>query len=239
MMKKPLSSVLIVNRDKEFVNGLTGQLKNNGIKIMLAENGFDAILSAKKNSPGLIIFDSGLPKMNGIESGRIIKQDLKLKDTLIYFLINDAADQSAINELKDLADDCFLKPVNINYLAHRINDLVSVKKNGKALVPEIPKKNPGNLLIDRETYMVHFKGQEFNFPKKEFELLFLLASSPEKVFTRKDIFKTVWNKEINNLSARTIDVHIRKLREKLNGINIVTVKGVGYKLSEKEMLVSI
>ena len=230
-MKRPGNSILVVNNDKDFTWNLASLLQQSGIHVIKADNGFDAISEAQKNFPRLIIFDSSLPKLNGIDSGRIIKKDPLLRDTLIYYLIHDAADHAAINELRTLADDCFLKPVNITYLAQRVNELFG-KRNGHQLPDE---KKESDLRIDRETYTVHYNGRELSFPKKEFELLFLLASGTEKVFTRKDIFKTVWNKDLNLRSARTIDVHIRKLREKLNGINIITVKGVGYKLSAKKL----
>lgn len=99
-----------------------------------------------------------------------------------------------------------------------------------------PVRTVADLQVDKETYLVHYKGKAFDFPKKEFELLYLLASSPEKVFSRKEIFRVVWNKELSQKGARTIDVHIRKLREKLFGLNIMTIKGVGYKLSTRTAL---
>jgi two-component system alkaline phosphatase synthesis response regulator PhoP len=235
MMKKAEPSILIVDQGSAVFNALKESMKDSGIRFSTADNGFDAIRSAQKNTPGLIVIDSALPKMNGIETGRILKQDPKFKNTYIYFLIGSHTDHSAISEFKNLADDCFLKPVNVNYLVHRIQELFHLEaKKMSANNGALKRNGQGNgLLIDRETYLVHFMGSEFSFPKKEFELLHLLASIPEKVFTRKDIFKTVWNKEIDTRSARTIDVHIRKLREKLDGINIVTIKGVGYKLSVK------
>src|ERR1051326_9057290 len=224
------TSILIVSREKELAAKVEARLGTT-VNVLVADNGFDALTQTGMHIPALIVLDCNLSRMNGAEAGRIIRQDERFRDIYLYFLLDESSGYKSITDLKELAEDCFLKPLNYDFLCYRIKEQLAL--NATVHHTSNPGRHNGELFIDRETYTIHYKGKNLNFPRKEFELIYLLASSPEKVFTRGDIFRNVWNKEINNRSARTIDVHIRKLREKLIGINIITVKGVGYKLSLK------
>lgn len=223
-MKKAGENILIASADKLLVSAVAEELRHLPVSLHEAMDGFEAIKTARKKFPRLIVFDSELSKMNGIEAGRVVRQDPDLKDTILIFLVGSRAEYAAINKLKLLPDDCFMKPVDIPFLIHRIAELIPAKTGDSFATRQ------GDLAINRETYLVYYKGKEYSFPRKEFELLYLLASHPGKVFSRDEIMQRIWNKKAGNKSERTIDVHIRKLRGKLNGINIVTVKGVGYKL---------
>jgi two-component system alkaline phosphatase synthesis response regulator PhoP len=192
--------------------------------VLLAKNGAEAVDIAKKEIPHLIILDIMMPVMDGIEACRIIRTLPALKNSVIAFLTARNEDYSQIAGFDVGADDYISKPIKPRVLMSRIKALLR-RFNGAA--PEKGIKI-GNLEIDRESYLVYLNGEPLNFPRKEFELLSLLTSKPGKVFTRDDILHRVWGTDII-VGDRTIDVHIRKIREKLGDESIKTVKGIGYK----------
>ena len=193
-----------------------------------AQNGAEAIKKAKKHKPKPIILDVMMPKMDGLEACRKIKEISGLSDIPIIFLTARSEEASELSGFEAGADDYIKKPIKPRILLSRIKAILGRSTNKN----EAPQKIiSGDLTIDKETYLVHYQNQELSLPKKEFELLFLLASKPGKVFTRERILEEVWGTDVYVVD-RTIDVHIRKIREKLNDKLISTIKGVGYKFEK-------
>ena len=215
--------ILIVDDEKDILELLDYHLIKEGYKTMKASNGKEALKFAKDFLPDLVLLDLMMPEMDGIETCIEFREDKILKDCLIAILTARAEDYSQIAGLNAGADDYINKPIKPRVLLSRI----------KALLRRIESKvkNDSNveLEIDTEKYVAILKGEEMLLPKKEFELLALLFSKPGKVFTREVILARVWGDDII-VGDRTIDVHIRKLREKIGNQYIKTVKGVGYKL---------
>ena len=215
--------ILIVDDEKDILELLDYHLVKEGYKTMKASNGKEALKVAKDFLPDLVLLDLMMPEMDGIETCLEFRENKILKDCLIAILTARAEDYSQIAGLNAGADDYINKPIKPRVLLSRI----------KALLRRIESKvkNDSNveLEIDTEKYVAILKGEEMLLPKKEFELLALLFSKPGKVFTREVILARVWGDDII-VGDRTIDVHIRKLREKLGNQYIKTVKGVGYKL---------
>lgn len=218
--------ILLVDDEPDILEFLSYNLKKEGHTTFTASTGRQALEVAKKNFPHLIILDVMMPDLDGIETCRELRAIDGLKDVLIAFLTARGEDYSQIAGFDAGADDYINKPIKPRVFVSRIKALlrrIHEHTEEKSGLMEL-----GDLKIDRERYMVHYKNQELQVPKKEFELLSLLASKPGKVFTRDEIMKTVWGDEVI-VGDRTIDVHIRKLREKLEDRFIKTVKGVGYK----------
>ena len=215
--------ILIVDDEKDILELLDYHLIKEGYKTMKASNGKEALKVAKDFLPDLVLLDLMMPEMDGIETCLEFRENKILKDCLIAILTARAEDYSQIAGLNAGADDYINKPIKPRVLLSRI----------KALLRRIESKvkNDSNveLEIDTEKYVAILKGEEMLLPKKEFELLALLFSKPGKVFTREVILARVWGDDII-VGDRTIDVHVRKLREKLGNQYIKTVKGVGYKL---------
>lgn len=218
--------ILLVDDEEDILNFLSYNLKKEGYEVYTALNGAEGIALAKKHKPQLIVLDVMMPEMDGIETCRIIRENEHLKNTLIVFLSARSEDYTQIAGFDSGADDYITKPIKprvfisrIKALLRRIND-VDVKPENELEF--------GDLKIDLEKYIVFKAGQEVVLPKKEFKLLQLLVSKPGKVFTREYILEQIWGDEVV-VGDRTIDVHVRKLREKLGETNIKTVKGVGYK----------
>ena len=220
MVKK----ILIVEDDQDIVDLLKYNLEKEGYKCYTANNGFDAVGLAVDKEPDLILLDIMMPEMDGIETCRVIKSKHKLHDIFIIFLTARAEEYSEIAGFEAGADDYITKPVKPRVLISRIKAILSRKKDQHIL----SQIQHGNLVIDRETFKVSVNDKHFTLPKKEFELLFLLASKPDKVFRRESILSKVWGSEVSVVD-RTIDVHIRKIREKVGDEKIRTIKGVGYK----------
>jgi two-component system alkaline phosphatase synthesis response regulator PhoP len=199
---------------------------------MVATSGKIAIDLAQKNIPHLILLDVMMPDMDGIETCERIRELPGLQNTIIAFLTARGEDYSQIAGFEAGGDDYITKPVKPKVLISRMHALLKrIEWDKKEFVPEQTILKKGDLQIDREKYLV-FKGkEELMLPKKEFELLLLLSSKPGKVFTRDEIFQLVWDDNVI-VGDRTIDVHIRKLREKIGDDYIKTVKGVGYKFAE-------
>ena len=191
--------------------------------MLTCNNGKEAIQLAKKENPDLIILDVMMPEMDGIETCHELRSIDKLKDTLIIFLSARGEDYSQVAGFDAGADDYVSKPIKPRLLVSRVKAILR-RKGGKVEEEE----TVSGIRINREKYLVYRENEEFSLPKKEFELLALLFSKPGKVFTREIILDTVWGGDVV-VGDRTIDVHIRKLREKLGDDLIKTIKGVGYK----------
>lgn len=217
--------ILLVDDEQDILDFLSYNLKKEGFQVYSALNGKDAVAIAKKETPHLIILDVMMPEMDGIDTCRELREVEGLKDVLIAFLSARNEDYSQIAGFEVGADDYITKPIKPRVLISRIKALL------RRYAPEQQKQaevDLGGIKIDKEKYVVYKDNVEINFPKKEFKLLSLLASKPGKVFTREYILEQVWGDEVV-VGDRTIDVHVRKLREKLGDDYIKTIKGIGYK----------
>jgi len=221
--------ILLVDDESDILEFLKYNINKEGFEVHTASNGKEAIEIAKKITPHLILLDVMMPEMDGIETCEIMRQDKKLQNTIIAFLTARGEDYSQIAGFEAGGDDYIAKPVKPKVLISRIRALLkrfnptTNQKSGDDLIIK-----QSNLIIDKEKYIVIKDGNELILPKKEFELLVLLISKPDRVFTRDEIFSSVWGDNII-VGDRTIDVHIRKLREKIGEKHIKTIKGVGYK----------
>lgn len=226
-MKNNRFKILLVDDEPDILEFMEYNLKKENYDVLKAGNGKEAIALAKKSIPDLIILDIMMPEMDGIETCRLLREMPEFKNTLIAFLTARNEDYSQIAGFDVGADDYITKPIKPKVLTSRINALFRrYQSNGTSEKSKV--MNVGDLQIDREKYMVYQGGVQHALPRKEFELLSLLASRPGKVFTRDEILERVWGNDII-VGDRTIDVHIRKLREKLGEEHIRTVKGIGYK----------
>lgn len=218
--------ILAVDDEPDIIEIISYNLNKEGYEVLTASNGADAIKIARENRPDLVILDIMMPKMDGIETCRQIREIDKLKNTFIVFLTARDEEFVEIMGFSAGADDYISKPIKPRALLSRINAILR-RSGGKEEVVQ-PKIQVNDLSIDRETYMVTKGNEQIVLAKKEFELLFLLASKPGKVFSRDMILEQIWGNDVVVIN-RTIDVHIRKLREKVGEDYIQTVKGVGYK----------
>jgi two-component system alkaline phosphatase synthesis response regulator PhoP len=217
--------ILLVDDEPDILEILEYNLSAEGYKVITAENGMEAIKLAKKKKPQLIILDVMMPEMDGMEACEQIRKIPGQENTIITFLTARGEDYSQMAGFDAGADDYITKPVKPKVLVSKVNALLRrMKSDGEK--EQITKF--GDLTIDREEYKIIRGKEEIILPRKEFELLSLLTSKPGKVFTREDILNQVWGNEVV-VGGRTIDVHIRKLREKLGDEKFKTVKGVGYK----------
>ncbi|SDG88946.1 response regulator transcription factor [Psychroflexus sediminis] len=224
-MKKSEITILVVDDDPDILEILSYNLNAEGYKVVTAENGVEAVKKAKKKKPQLVILDVMMPEMDGIEACEQIRETKGLENTLITFLTARGEDYSQVAGFDAGADDYITKPVRPKVLMSKVKALLRRFKSGTS------EKNIyeiGDIIINRDEYKITSQGTEMTLPRKEFELLSLLTSEPNKVFKRDDILNTVWGNEVV-VGGRTIDVHIRKLREKLGDDKFKTVKGVGYK----------
>jgi two-component system alkaline phosphatase synthesis response regulator PhoP len=219
--------ILLVDDEEDIVEFLSYNLKREGYKVSAAMNGREAVEKARIEKPHLIIMDVMMPEMDGIEAVREIRKNPELDDTLIIFLTARSEDYAQIEGLEAGADDFVTKPVKPKVLISRLSALL--RRSSKKDKDEVIRVN--DLIIDREQFLVFRGNRKIRLPKKEFKLLFLLASSPDKVFTREEIFARVWGNDVV-VGDRTIDVHVRKIREKTGVDYIRTVKGIGYKLEK-------
>jgi two-component system, OmpR family, alkaline phosphatase synthesis response regulator PhoP len=221
--------ILLVDDETDILEFLGYNLEKEGFEIFTAGNGKDAIKIAEKIRPHLILMDVMMPVMDGIEACENIRKNQELKNILIAFLTARGEDYSQIAGFEAGGDDYITKPIKPKLLVSRVKALLKRYSENTADNWQEPPLN-SDIYIDRERYLVVLKGEKLVLPKKEFELLVLLYSKPDKVFTRDDIFHKIWGDNII-VGDRTIDVHIRKLREKLGDRYIKTVKGVGYKFT--------
>ncbi len=223
-MKKKDIKILLVDDEPDILEVIGYNLSSEGYQIATAENGVEAIAEAKKNTPHLVILDVMMPEMDGIEACEKLRKIPELSETIIAFLTARGEDYSQVAGFEAGADDYITKPIKPKVLLSKVKALLRRFKE-----PDVASKvKLGDLIINREEYKIQKGKKEIVLPRKEFELLSLLASKPGKVFKREDILDAVWGNEVV-VGGRTIDVHIRKLREKIGDERFKTVKGVGYK----------
>lgn len=220
--------VLLVDDDQDILDLISYNLQKEGFEVEMADNGKDGVKKAKKFLPELILLDVMMPEMDGMETCIEIREIPELKHTLIAFLTARGEDYSQIAGFEAGADDYITKPIKPRVLVSRVKALLRRKSSGEE---ETKKKKKKGIAIDKDRYLVLKDGEELSLPKKEFELLSLLLSQPGRVFTRESILSNVWGNDVV-VGDRTIDVHIRKLREKLGDSYFKTVKGVGYKFND-------
>ena len=225
-MSNSKQKILIVDDEPDILELIEYNLKKEGYQVFTASNGQEAVAEAKKTLPDLIILDIMMPKMDGIEACRIMRTMPEFKNTFMVFLTARSEEYSEIAGFNVGADDYIAKPIKPRALVSRINAIL--RRNSSPEEVSDNKLEIGDLVIDREAYLVYQGGEKVVLAKKEFELLYLLASKPGKVYTREIILKNIWEDSVV-VTNRTIDVHIRKLREKLGENYVSTVKGVGYK----------
>jgi two-component system alkaline phosphatase synthesis response regulator PhoP len=219
--------VLVVDDDVDIVEILQYNLDKAGYKVASANNGKQAVEIVKTFLPDLIIMDIMMPKMDGVEASRIIREMPEAAETYIIFLTARAEEYSEIAAFDTGADDYITKPIRPRALVSRISAIFKRRSKREQAHNTL---SVGDLVIDRQSYTVYKADQPINLPKKEFELLYFLAQHPNKVFSREDLLQNIWGADVYVL-ARTVDVHIRKVREKIGEGYIRTVKGVGYKIS--------
>ena len=224
-MKKKEIKILLVDDEPDILEIVGYNLTAEGYQVITAENGIEAVKKAKKERQQLIILDVMMPEMDGIEACEQIRKIPDLSETIITFLTARGEDYSQVAGFDAGADDYITKPIKPKVLVSKVKALLRRIKD-EEVTDSIMKV--GGLIINREEYIITHKGQEIVLPRKEFELLSLLASKPGKVFKREEILDKVWGNEVV-VGGRTIDVHIRKLREKIGDKSFKTIKGVGYK----------
>ena len=225
-MKQSDITILCVDDEPDILEILKYNLSNEGYNVSTANDGLSAISKAKEIIPNLIIIDIMMPNMDGIEACEKLRADQKFNDTIIMFLTARGEDYSHVAAYEAGADDYVTKPVKPKVLVSKVKGLLRRLK--KIIENDINEIEFENIKIDREKYKVYISNKTLTLPRKEFELLYLLASKPDKVFKRDKIMEMVWGGEVI-VGDRTIDVHIRKLREKIGDKYFKTVKGVGYK----------
>ena len=228
-MAEKTFKILVVDDEPDILEFLSYNLEKEGFLVETAENGKQALEKAKKNQPDIVLLDVMMPEMDGIEACRTLREMPQFENTIIAFLTARTEDYSQIAGFETGADDYISKPIKPRVLVSRLKALLRryEAKESKSTFLDV-----GNIQIDRERYLIIFNGKEMAVPRKEFELIYLLASKPGKVFKRDEILNEIWGRDII-VGDRTIDVHIRKLREKLGEDLIKTVKGIGYKFEEQ------
>lgn len=223
-MKKSKIKILLVDDEPDILEILEFNLSNEGYQVFTANNGKEALELADKQIPHLVILDVMMPIMDGIETCERLRLDKRFKNTVIMFLSARGEDYSHVAAFESGADDYVTKPIKPRILNSKVKALLrrflSDESDGKIVI--------NDMIIDDEEYKVTIKGEDIVLPRKEFELLYLLASKPGKVFKRLKIMEKVWGSDVV-VGDRTIDVHIRKLREKIGDHHFKTIKGVGYK----------
>lgn len=227
-MKKKDIKILLVDDEQDILEIVGYNLSQEGYQIVTASNGKEAITKAKKEHPHLIIMDVMMPEMDGMEACENIRKIPELQDTIITFLTARSEDYSQVAGFDAGADDYIAKPIKPKVLVSKVQALLRRLK-GVEGVSSTTTLTVGNIEINREEYKIIKDGEEIILPRKEFELFYLLATKPGKVFTREEILDKVWGNEVV-VGGRTIDVHIRKLREKIGDSFFKTIKGVGYKI---------
>lgn len=225
-MKNEDVRILLVDDEQDILEIVGYNLSLEGYQVFTAKNGIEAVSKAKKKQPHLVILDVMMPEMDGIEACEIMRNTPGLENTIITFLTARGEDYSQLAGFEAGADDYIQKPIKPKVLVSKVKALLRRSKEQQPDDSDI--HTVGNLVINREEYKVVNNGQEMVLPRKEFELLALLTSKPDKVFKREVILEKVWGNEVV-VGGRTIDVHIRKLREKIGDDHFKTVKGVGYK----------
>jgi two-component system alkaline phosphatase synthesis response regulator PhoP len=227
--------ILLVDDEEDILEFLSYNLKKSGYDVLTAGNGHEALEKVKQNHPHLVILDVMMPEMDGIDTCQEIRKIETTRQPIIAFLSARNESYSQIAGFNAGADDYITKPINLKVFEIRIKALLkrlSPETNNEPGVTDVPyKSGSACLVIDREGYSIIYHQNRLFLPKKEFELLSLLTSKPEHVFTREKIYLSVWGTQ-NAINDRTIDVHVKKLREKIGDEHIRTIKGVGYKYVE-------
>ena len=221
--------ILLVDDEEDILEFVSYNLQREGFRVYSARNGLEAIEMAGKVKPDLVILDVMMPEMDGIVACEEIRKLPSCKSVVIAFLTARGEDYSQIAGFEAGADDYITKPIRPKVLISRVKALL--KRSGGIAADSTENDkilNIGDMVIDKERYLLIIEGRELTLPRKEFELLSLLVSKPDKVFTRDEIYKAVWGNNVI-VGDRTIDVHIRKLREKIGNDHIRTLKGIGYK----------
>ncbi|ARN78629.1 DNA-binding response regulator [Nonlabens spongiae] len=225
-MSEVKAKILLVDDEPDILEIVSYNLKNEGYQVFTAENGEKALKKAKKHHPDLVILDVMMPVMDGIEACERMRKMPELDGTIVTFLTARGEDYSMIAGFDAGADDYITKPIKPRVLVSKVKSLL--RRNTGSNQSDSNVVKVGDLVIDKDQYKIIYKKDEILLPRKEFELLSLLTSKPGKVFKREEILEIVWGNEVV-VGGRTIDVHIRKLREKLGDKKFKTVKGVGYK----------
>jgi two-component system, OmpR family, alkaline phosphatase synthesis response regulator PhoP len=220
-------TILLVDDEQDILEFLTYNLEKEGFKIVTANDGIEALEKAKTHAPALVLLDLMMPRMDGIETCQLIREEKRLNNTIVVFLTSRSEDYSQVACLEAGADDFIKKPIRPRVLVAKIKSLLRRAERSDDKV----QNTNSSVVINRDKFVVEIKGQIISLPKKEFELLELLVAQPGKVFNRDQILASVWGNEAI-VGERTIDVHIRKLREKLGDEYIRTIKGVGYTFNE-------
>jgi two-component system alkaline phosphatase synthesis response regulator PhoP len=215
--------ILLVDDEEDILEFLSYNLIKDGFEILTANNGAKGLASAKKHKPDLVILDVMMPEMDGVDVCQRIRELPELDETLVLFLTARAEDYSELAGFSAGADDYITKPIKPKLLISRVKAILRRKSRNKA----VNNIKVGGIEIDQEKHTISCNGEFISLARKEFKLLFYLMTIPAKVFTRQEIIKEVWKDAI--VGDRTIDVHIRKIREKIGDNHIKTVKGVGYK----------
>lgn len=227
-MGKPSHKVLVVDDEEPILELLKYNLEKEGYEVKTAADGNSAVDTARRFHPDLVLLDIMMPKMDGVEACRLLRAMPEMQNTFIVFLTARSEEYSEVAAFDVGADDYITKPIKPRALISRISALFRRDSKKKSTQTQI---KIGNLIIDRTSYTVRVDSREVSLPKKEFELLYFLAQHPNKVFSRDDLLQNIWGSDVYVL-ARTVDVHIRKVREKIGDDYISTVKGVGYKFNE-------
>jgi two-component system, OmpR family, alkaline phosphatase synthesis response regulator PhoP len=227
MGNKPMHKVLVVDDEEPILELLKYNLEKGGYDVKTANDGAKAVEIAKKFIPDLVLLDIMMPKMDGVETCRLIREIPEMQKSYVVFLTARSEEYSEVAAFDVGADDYITKPIKPRALMSRITALFrrDTKMSAPSNIITI-----GDLVIDRSSYTIKLKNKEIILPKKEFELLYFLAQNPNKVYSREDLLQNIWGTDVYVL-ARTVDVHIRKVREKIGEDYITTIKGVGYKFS--------
>ncbi len=226
-MIKKATKILVVDDEQDILELIRHTLNKEGYEVHVAANGQQAVEKALKIKPDLILMDVMMPVMDGMEACRQLKENPETSDLAIIFLTARSEEFAELAGFEAGADDYIAKPIRGRVLLSRIRAILR-RNSSNSVEEEIVKLQFEDLIIDRERFLVVFQGIAIQFPRKEFELLSFLASKPGRVFSRDEILENVWGNEVLVVD-RTIDVHVRKIREKLDDRYIFTVKGVGYK----------
>jgi len=234
MGKKKSSSakkVLVIDDEPSIVELLTYNLEKEGYDVKSAKDGLGGVEVAKKFKPNLILLDIMMPNIDGVETCRLLRENPNLSKTYILFLTARSEEYSEIAAFSSGADDYIVKPIKPRALMSRVNSYF--RRSSDALIEEEEedKVEIKDLIIDKISYTIKKSDDVISFPRKEFELLYYLAKNPNKVFGRDALLKKIWGTDVS-VVARTVDVHIRKIREKIGEGYIKTIKGVGYKFDE-------
>lgn len=225
-------TLLLVDDEPDILEFVGYNLKKEGYTVYAANNGAEGVELAKKHKPNLVLLDVMMPGMDGIETCDIMRSIPELKNVIIAFLTARGEDYSQVAGFEAGADDYITKPIKPKVLLSRLKALLRRQGSSSSTGASEVSLEQGRLLIDTEKYQVVFDGNVLDLPRKEFELISLLSSKPGKVFPREEIMDRIWGNDVV-VGGRTIDVHIRKIREKIGDKSIKTIKGVGYKFDEQ------